>query len=82
LSAEKLTQDGAIIGTPAYMAPEQARAGGGEATAASDQYSLGVTLYELICGQTPFSGPPNLVLFHASPHCPSVPLYHQHGDPP
>jgi WD40 repeat protein/serine/threonine protein kinase len=65
LSAEKLTQDGAIIGTPAYMAPEQASASGDEATAASDQYSLGVTLYELICGQTPFSGPTSLVLFHA-----------------
>jgi serine/threonine protein kinase len=72
-SGEKLTQDGAILGTPAYMAPEQATAGGAETTAASDQYSLGATLYELLTGQTPFSGPPEIVIFNLAHRDPPAP---------
>jgi eukaryotic-like serine/threonine-protein kinase len=55
---------GMILGTPAYLAPEQAEGRQTNVLPASDQYSLGVVLYELLCGHPPFCGPPSYVLFH------------------
>ncbi|NQT17481.1 MAG: serine/threonine protein kinase, partial [Planctomycetes bacterium] len=54
---EKLTQTGMPLGTPAYMAPEQAEADFARVGPASDVYSLGVICYELLTAQLPFQGP-------------------------
>ena len=54
LAAEGTTAEGAIIGTPEYMSPEQVE--GKEADQRSDIYSLGVIIYEMVTGRAPFEG--------------------------
>ena len=54
MDRSRLTQEGMMVGTVAYMPPEQAM--GGEVTPQSDLYSLGAMLYEMVTGRPPFLG--------------------------
>jgi WD40 repeat protein/tRNA A-37 threonylcarbamoyl transferase component Bud32 len=68
-----LTLDGEVLGTPAYMSPEQARGGSHRVDARTDLYSLGVVLYQLLTRQQPFVGTARMVLhqiLHEEPRPP------------
>jgi serine/threonine-protein kinase len=79
---DRLTQEGAIAGTPAYMSPEQAD-GQKDLSAHSDIYSLGAVAYYLLTGQPPFVRPTPLQTLIAHACEPPMPLDHlQAGVPP
>lgn len=70
----QISHSGQIMGTPAYMSPEQARGDGKAVGPGSDIYSLGVVLYELLCGRRPFEGTVTEVIgqiLHVEPPQPS-----------
>ncbi|MEZ5992977.1 MAG: protein kinase [Planctomycetota bacterium] len=55
--SQALTLDGSIVGTPAYMAPEQARGELENVDELSDVYALGAVLYQILTGHPPYEGP-------------------------
>ena len=70
-TASRLTQEGTLMGTVFYIAPEQAL--GKEIDARADLYSLGVVLYELVCGRLPFEADDPLAVITQHLHAPLVP---------
>lgn len=73
LADPKMTIKRVRMGTPSYMSPEQAAGILENVKAPTDQYSLGMVLYEILCGQTAFSGPPALQQAHAQKTAPPPP---------
>ncbi|MBL9041931.1 MAG: protein kinase [Myxococcales bacterium] len=68
LGPQRLTQTGVIMGTPHYMAPEQARGQARHLDRRADVYSLGAMLYELLCGKPPFEAENEVDLLMAVLH--------------
>ncbi|HVS04468.1 MAG TPA: protein kinase [Thermoanaerobaculia bacterium] len=79
-ATQTATQLGAVLGTPAYMAPEQAR--GLPATALSDVFSTGVLLYEMLTGERPFRRIDGPSTVHAIVHDTPRPLATRRPDVP
>lgn len=75
-----LTTQNTLLGTPMYMAPEQWQSA--KVGPAADQYALGVIVYALLTGQTPFSGDTPFQLMHEHLYTPPPPILNLRADLP
>jgi serine/threonine-protein kinase len=73
-AATVLTQDSALVGTPQYMAPEQATGNNAEIDARTDIFALGAILFEMLAGRPPFWGDSLASVIHAVVYAPSPSL--------
>ena len=69
-----LTQDAALLGTPQYMAPEQATGRNDEIDARTDVFAFGAMTFEMLAGKPPFTGDTLAAVIHAIVYTPTPPL--------
>jgi serine/threonine protein kinase len=79
-STDHLTVEGELMGTPAYMAAEQATGAVEQIGPWTDVYSLGVVLYQILTGRLPFEGPTALSVLHQVASAAATPPSHFRGD--
>jgi serine/threonine-protein kinase len=77
-----LTQDSALVGTPQYMAPEQATGANDEIDARTDIFALGAITFEMLAGRPPFFGESLASVIHAVVYAPTPPLAQYAPDVP
>ncbi len=77
-----LTRDGTILGTPFYMAPEQIQGNRNEIGPHTDQFALGVLIYEATTGELPFHGSSSVEIYNKILHDEPVPLERMAEDAP